>query len=150
FNYAKEAMKCGVKDYILKPLKKDELINKIKEAVYYIEENKNKRKEEIEIKERLKTIQPIVQNELCYAFINNMATADSCKGYLEFLNVSFNSGYCIIMSIKDKYKYAAINEIERVEMKNKIKDYVYDYINLTRKCISTCLYTNDIVFFIEA
>ena len=149
FNYAKEAMKCGVKDYILKPLKKDELINKIKEAVYYIEENKNKRKEEIEIKERLKTIQPIVQNELCYAFINNMATADSCKGYLEFLNVSFNSGYCIIMSIKDKYKYAAINEIERVEMKNKIKDYVYDYINLTRKCISTCLYTNDIVFFIE-
>jgi two-component system response regulator YesN len=68
FNYAKEAMKCGVKDYVLKPLKKDELVNKIKEAAYYIEKNKNKRKEEIEIKERLKTIQPIVQNELCYAF----------------------------------------------------------------------------------
>jgi len=47
FDYAREALKIGVMDYLLKPIKIEELIQKVKEArediLTYREENKNKK-----------------------------------------------------------------------------------------------------------
>lgn len=149
FVYAKEAMECGIKDYLLKPLNREDLIAKVREALDYLKCLRNRRKEQLETKERFNILKPIVQNELCYIIMNGSFEGIDYESYLKFLGIKFEFGYAMIIGIKDKYGYADTDEIGRIELKRDIKDFIYDYLSMCGRCISTSLYTRDILIFAE-
>lgn len=150
FNYAKEIMEYGVKDYLLKPLKRRKLTSKISNAMEEIKSIKNNRKKQLELKEKVNKLIPLAHNELCYAIISGNMDELQCRDYLSVLNLQFTRGYALVVKIKDKYMYAQLNEEEKRRFKIKLEDYIYNYMEkIENNCIITCSYTDNITLFVE-
>jgi two-component system response regulator YesN len=149
FNYAKEAMAYEVREYMLKPLKRGEFVEKILKAKEHIEEIKLKRSREIELMEKICTLMPVLEDELCYSIITNNLNNIDYRSYLKILNIKFEAGYSFAINIKEKYAYLNMNEAQRKEVKAIIKDYIKEYLSNSYNLICSCLFTKEIVGFVE-
>ena len=58
FDYARQAVRLGAMDFILKPARRDELINVLKRAINEIQAERLQAMEERSIRERLQSILP--------------------------------------------------------------------------------------------
>jgi two-component system response regulator YesN len=91
FNYALEALKCGAKDYLLKPVKREELyssLDKIEEDI--------KNQEELHKKETLVNsyIEDFRSNELNYIFLKDDITKEEIEDIGERIKLSiFSENY---------------------------------------------------------
>lgn len=137
FAYAKEAITNDVKDYMLKPFKKDELIKRINKAIEMLEEQKRNRTVEIELREKIYAMLPALENELVYAIISDNLKNIDYNAYLGYLNINFDGGYCMIIRGDD-------------EVKGKVKNYLEGFIKPNYNAVISSMFTNDIVMFIQS
>lgn len=61
FDYAKEAIKLGVLEYITKPMERKKIVSVLKKGMAIIQEEREKRSNELLIKEKLETVIPIIE-----------------------------------------------------------------------------------------
>lgn len=146
FAYAKEAMEYEVKEYILKPLKRDELVSKLNKAITYINNLKLNRKREIKFKETMYNMIPIIESELSFAIMNNKLTDVNYINHLEYLNMELKAGYCMVLMLKGN---SNLDKNDKNILKSKILDYSREYISGFQKVIINHLITENIVLFIE-
>jgi two-component system, response regulator YesN len=144
FDYAKEAIEYDVKEYLLKPFKRNEFIGKINDALKFIENAKAKRREEIILKEKIYTLIPMMENELCFSIINENLENIDYKTYLGYLGMKFEAGYAIIIRLPNN-----LDGNEKINLKFKINDYEREYLKRQNNAISSCIFSDDIVIFIE-
>lgn len=137
FAYAKEAITNDVKDYMLKPFKKDELIKKINKAVDILEEQKRNRTAEMELREKIYAMLPVLENELVYAIMSDNLKSIDYKSYLGYLNINFDGGYCMVIRGND-------------EVKNQVKNYLEGFIKPDYNAVISSMFTKDIVLFIQS
>lgn len=142
FDFAVEAVKENVKEYILKPFSRTELIEKINQAVNFVNSEKDKRKNEIENEEKLSNLMPILENELCYSIINDTILSIDYETYMKYLNIDFKSAYCIIVQLKE-----SSNSIKN--MKLQIGDYIKEYISRKFRNIASYIFTKELIYFIQ-
>ncbi|MBY0097232.1 response regulator [Mesobacillus maritimus] len=64
FEYARQLMKIGVQDYILKPYNREEIIEPFQKAIQEIEQEKAKRTEELTLKDNYRRALSIVQSRV--------------------------------------------------------------------------------------
>ena len=64
FDYAKQALNLGVIDYINKPFDKAQIVAVLKKAMAEVDRVREQRTRELEIKEKLDSIVPIIENGL--------------------------------------------------------------------------------------
>lgn len=69
FDFAKESIKLGVFEYLLKPVSRTKVIEVIQKAVEAIKVERKKRQVELELKEKLETVLPILEHGFIYAMI---------------------------------------------------------------------------------
>lgn len=144
FDYAKEAIEYDVKEYMLKPFKRNEFIDKIGQAARFIENAKAKRREEIILKEKIYTLIPMMENELCYSIINENLENIDYKTYLGYLGMKFDAGYSIVIRLENN-----IVGNEKISLKFRINDFEREYLKRQNNAISSCIFSDDIVIFIE-
>jgi two-component system response regulator YesN len=149
FSYVKEAMEYDVRDYLLKPLRRSELVTKLQNAIELLEMQREKKDNETKLKEKLYTLMPILENELCYFIMNRNTKNVICKNALDYLSISFEKGYCMIFSLENIYDSIELVDIGEHELKNKIKNYIKDYIGNYYNSIASSVFTKNIVIFIE-
>lgn len=149
FSYVKEAMEYDVRDYLLKPLRRSEVITKLQNAIELLEIQREKKDNETKLKERLYTLMPILENELCYFIMKRNTKNVICKNALDYLNMKFEKGYCMIISLENINESLELINIDEDELKNKIKSYIKDYISNYYNSIASCVFTKNIVVFIE-
>lgn len=140
FAYAKEAIVNEVKDYILKPFKKDELIKRINKALNILEEQKRNRTVEFDLKEKIYAMLPMLENELVYAIISNNLKAIDYKAYLNYLNLNFEAGYCMVIGIDDE-----INNELKLEVKGCLEEFTKPHYD----AIISSMFTKNIVMFVQ-
>lgn len=145
FWYAKEAIEVDVKEYLLKPLKRDELIEKLEIAVKCVEETRSKRNKEMKLREKVYTMLPIIESQLCYTIANNEINDAAIEMLLEYLNMEFKAGYSMLINIEDKLD----SSIDRGELKNAIKEYVKEFAQGFNRVILSSYSTVDIIMFVE-
>lgn len=63
FEYAKEAIGIGILDYISKPFEQQSMVKVLKNAVLKVDEEKKKRSLDLEMKEKLEIITPIIDRK---------------------------------------------------------------------------------------
>lgn len=97
FDYAKEAIKLGVLEYINKPMEKTKIVSTIKKAMEVIDTERKKRSDDLLIKEKLETIEPIIENGLIYNILLQESFDEDIENYKTILGVFENFGY--MMSI---------------------------------------------------
>ena len=64
FDYAQEAIKLGVLEYINKPMEKTKFVMVLKKAMEEIDLKRKKRSEDLLVKEKLESVEPIIENGL--------------------------------------------------------------------------------------
>ena len=90
FEYAKEAIGIGILDYISKPFEQQSMVKVLKNAVLKVDEEKKKRSLDLEMKEKLEIITPIIEN----GFINALLYQKSEKSEIDH--------FCTLLSIEEK------------------------------------------------
>lgn len=100
FDYAHEAIKLGVQDFILKPATNERFMEVIKKTVDLLkaEKEQNLRKEEMESK--LEQVSKYLENEFLTSLINGDIEERQGKEYLEFNGMNFRWGMGIVISTK--------------------------------------------------
>lgn len=93
FDYAKEAIKLGVLEYINKPMEKTKVVMVIKKAMEMIDGERKKRSEDLLIKEKLESVEPIIENGLIYNILFEEHFEEDIDNYKTVLSVSENYGF---------------------------------------------------------
>lgn len=149
FDFALEAVKINVKEYLLKPFTKDEIINKISIGIQSVKREHNKRKSQIEDKEKINTLLPVLENQLSDLIINDKLTGVDYGMYLQCLNMDFINSYAMVISIKNKYSYKDVSRGEKDQIKMRIGEYVKEYVNRRYKCIGNYVFYEELTYFIQ-
>lgn len=145
FDFAVEAVKNNVKEYILKPFGRLELIEKIRKAVACVDKEKTKRKIEIENAEKLNNLISVMENELSYYILNNTFEAINEQMYKNYLNLTFENTCSMVIEFEGHN-----TELMNNQIKSKIGEYIKGYINLKYRAIGTYKSIKELVYFIEA
>jgi two-component system, response regulator YesN len=70
FHYAKEAINLGVLEYLTKPVNHTVIVTVLKKAMDIIEEERNKRSNDLLIREKLEIVIPIIESDFIYAILS--------------------------------------------------------------------------------
>lgn len=145
FDYAKEALKYGIEDYILKPVAKDEFIKVVGAAIQKIEHENMLNKEELEIKEKLKYIMPLVENEVAFAVM--MGEDEKIGEYAHLLDIDISSGYLVVGKIDEK-SLPSSDEVSKNFTVRKIQEYIKNNMPELKPCLISNFYSNKILFIL--
>ncbi len=149
FDFALEAVKINVKEYLLKPFAKEEIVEKISLGVKWVKREQDKRKSEIEDKEKIYTLLPVLENQLSDLIINDKIKGVDYSMYLQCLNMNFKNSYAMVISLKNKYEYGDISSAEKDKVKMKIGEYIKEYVNRRYKCIGNYVFYEELTYFIQ-
>ena len=98
FGYAKEAINLGVLEYLTKPVNKRVVIDVCMKAMKKVDEDRQKRSDDLEIREKLETVIPILESGYLY----NILLMDSFHNY--------NDNYRQLLGIREKYGFMIVVE----------------------------------------
>ena len=104
FTYAKEAIDLGVLEYLTKPINRDKVCAIIQKAMRVIAERREKVSKELEIKEKLETVIPIIENGFIYSILLQEYDNKELLNYKELLDVEYNEGYMLVIAYGDETK----------------------------------------------
>ncbi|PGS51674.1 response regulator [Bacillus sp. AFS041924] len=141
FTYAQEAISLGVKDYILKPAKKDHIISLLQKMIDEIEDDHKKRSQELEAIENLSLIRPLTENEYTLMLMFNT---------VQELNMTQLSG---ILGFEIKLGYASVIKLPKEIIQNdkeqrRIYECVRHFIKSSRDCLISPVVDGQLVIFI--
>ncbi|MDE7357956.1 MAG: response regulator, partial [Lachnospiraceae bacterium] len=95
FDYAKEAIKLGVLEYITKPMEKTRIIAALRKAMGQIDRERNKRSNDLMIREKLETVMPIIENGLLYNLLFQEHFTEDIENYKQLLGIDQNYAYIL-------------------------------------------------------
>ena len=118
FDTVVEALKLGVQDYFLKPIKIDDLVRSLQKAIGQIMQRQDEREEALNLKDTVSKLMPELEKELIYTlFIGNIARIYD-YGYLGLLGIKTECGGCFGLRID------AADEAEAQRAAQRIKRYI--------------------------
>lgn len=101
FDYAKEAIKLGVLEYITKPMEKNKLLSALKKAMATVDREREKRSNDLLIREKLETVVPILESGLIYEILLQEHFAEDIESYKNMLGIQENYAYMMALVYGD-------------------------------------------------
>ena len=114
FDYAHEAIKLGVSDFIIKPATNERFIEVIKKTIEILQTEKEQKLRKEEMESKLEQVTKYLENEFLTSLINGDIEESQGKEYLEFNGVNFNWGMGIV--VRTKADPEAVPSILRLQM----------------------------------
>lgn len=97
FDYAKEAINLGVLEYLNKPADRKTILDVLHRATSIIDKERQRRSEDLLIKEKMETVVPIIQNGLISDFLFREHFDEDISNYKSLLEIDDNYGYMIVI-----------------------------------------------------
>lgn len=104
FEYAQEAVKLGVEDFILKPAKIIILKEALETAAEKLETVQKSREDSSLLQQRMEEIRPLIESECIYALIGEK-TEKEIKSSVDFLGYEVKSGFCFLIEFKERPRF---------------------------------------------
>jgi two-component system response regulator YesN len=122
FGYAKEALTLGVNDYLLKPKKKEEVLNVVEKLVQKIELEKQQRSQELKQRETISQLLPLAESELCLIIMMNLILESDFNGLNDLLKTRIHKGYSLVISLQsyEDHQY----DLEKQHIYATIKNFI--------------------------
>ncbi len=95
FDYAKEAIRLGVLEYITKPMEKTRIVAALKKAMEQIDRERDKRSNDLLIREKLETVMPIIESGLVYNLLFQEHFTEDIENYRQLLNLTADKAYML-------------------------------------------------------
>ncbi len=102
FDYAKEAINLGVLDYLNKPIDRDSIIKVLRRAMQTIDREREKRSNDLIIKEKMEAVVPIIENGFIYSILFQEHFEEDIDNYKNLIGVESEYGYMIVMVCGEK------------------------------------------------
>lgn len=109
FDYAKDAIGIGVLDYINKPIEKDVIVKILRTAMQRVDEEKHRRSMDLENKEKLEIVTPIIENGFIYSLLYQNNGKEELDNFRTLLGIEEEAGY--LMSLQ----FGELSDKERME-----------------------------------
>jgi two-component system response regulator YesN len=100
FEYAKEVMQQGVKEYILKPSRKQDILESLERVSAEINFERKQREEQHSLKESLNRAVSIAQKEWVSSLMMNHVQAFTFDEWSELLGVEITSGFMMLLYLE--------------------------------------------------
>lgn len=97
FDYATEAMKLGAIEYITKPMDKNKMIKALKSAMDMVTELKDRRSNDLLVREKLETVIPILENGLIYNILFHEYFDEDLENYKNMLDIHSEYSYMLVL-----------------------------------------------------
>lgn len=101
FDYAREAIKLGVLEYITKPMEKNRLIAVLKKAMDIVDMERETRSNDLRNKEKLETVIPMIENGLIYDILLQEHFAEDIANYKNLLGIEEDYAYMLTLVYGD-------------------------------------------------
>ena len=95
FDYAKEAIKLSVLEYITKPMERTKIVSALKKAMEQIDRERDKRSNDLLIREKLETVMPIIENGLLYNLLFQEHFTEDIENYKQLLGIDQDYAYLL-------------------------------------------------------
>lgn len=92
FDYAKQALSLGVIDYVNKPFDRTQIATVLKKAMAEVDRVREQRSRELEVKEKLESIVPIIENGLIQDLLSHERYEENIKEYKKLLEIDEDYG----------------------------------------------------------
>ncbi|WP_341876078.1 response regulator [Defluviitalea saccharophila] len=148
FEFAKEAIKLGVFEYLLKPVNRAKVVEVIEKAIETIKVEREKRKVELELKEKLETVLPILEHGFIYSMILFEDNYKELLNYKDLFDIEENGGYVMTVEFGEEENGTLENKIGYSVRSQGFYPFFRDTINMLRKCIVGPVMLNRIVVFV--
>jgi two-component system response regulator YesN len=102
FAYAKEALSLGVKEYIVKPAKREQIVLTLQQLVEELEREKRKRTEDLGLRDKMSQLLPLVENELSLMFMVDQVLDSSVEQLSEWLDFPLDHGCSIVVAFPER------------------------------------------------
>lgn len=135
FDYIKRALDIGVKGYILKPIKEEEVIEKISKVINSIDERLNQHDLKEKVESKIKVVRPFIEKELVSAFIIGNQDLGKVENYISFLQEEIKSGYFMLISSGQSSSREIDDSIRNKILRDKIYDVALRHLPLMKKCL---------------
>lgn len=99
FDYAKEAIKLGVLEYITKPMERTKLLSALKSAMKLVDKEREKRSNDLIIREKLETVIPVLESGLIYEILLQEHFEEDIENYKTMLGIKENYAYLSLIHI---------------------------------------------------
>ena len=146
FDYAKEAINLGVLDYLNKPVNQKKIVSVLQKAMDLIDARREKRSRDLEIKEKLEFVVPVIEQGFVMAGLLQEGETSGIENYRELLGMTEHNMFTLVLEF--------VEEIEDEKMTNpvgtgvrlqsfysRIRDIIKDYYH----CFIGPLMTNRLV-----
>lgn len=118
FEYAKESIKIGIDDFLLKPVLKEDVQDSIDKILSKINNEKRQKQLDENIVQKLKELSTFIECELISSILLNLEE-EQIKEYFNLLDIKFNLAYGIIVNLDESELPEYITEGIRRKVYNK-------------------------------
>ncbi len=149
FDYAKEAINLGVLDYLNKPFDVDMIVSTLTKAINIIDDEREKRRNELMIKEKMETVVPVIESGFIYSVLFQENYADDTENYKTLLGIKEDHGYMMVLAAGDAMEGDVLTNPVGTGIKiqseySKVREILKDNF----KCIVGPLLSNKIICFV--
>ena len=104
FNYARQAIDLGVLEYLTKPVNSNKIVEVLKKAMSVIDDSRKRISRDLEVREKLKSVVPMLENGFIYALLFQEAGLNELRNYRELLEIRPEYGGVIVLEYGDDDK----------------------------------------------
>ncbi len=151
FDFAKDALKLGVSEYLLKPVNRDKIISTLQKSIDDVEKERTKRKKELDLKEKLENILPVLENGFIYSMLFLEDNTTELENYRNIFEIEEGGGY--IMTIEFAQTNDCGHMVNRIGLSIKSQSfypYLRDIIKSRCRCFMGPAILNRIIVYIPA
>ncbi len=145
FEFAKEALQLGVMEYLLKPVKRTKVVEVLSKAIESINAEKEKWKTELELKEKIEYMGPIVEAGFIYSILMVDENKKELTDYKRIFDNIAEDGYILTLQFM---KGKTNDEITSGLRSHDFYDYFADLAKCENNCIVGPIMMNRIITFV--
>ncbi|MBR7081902.1 MAG: helix-turn-helix domain-containing protein [Oscillospiraceae bacterium] len=120
FDYAREAVGLGVMEYLNKPIDRAKLTQTLKQAMERIDSERERRRNDLRVREQLETAAPIVESGFIYSVLFQQNYAREVEQFKALLGVTEDSGFMMVI------EYDALAESESIAKTVDVSVQMYE------------------------
>lgn len=147
FDYAKQAINLGVSEYLLKPVNKTKIIQTLKEVIDEIDLEREKKNKELEIREKMEIILPMLENGFIYSIMFPDDHSSEIMNYKTLMGIH-SGGYIMTIELGEASGNRMNNKIGISVKAHQFYSFIRDTLKSITDCIVGAMMLNRIVVFI--